>query len=375
MRQPPSGCGHSCFRDQAGGRPISGSNQQSVGGFARRALVVLALAAAFLLAWKLRRIELLLFGSILFAVMFDAAARGLTRWLRLGRGWALALAATLFALFLTAAFAFFGFRFQAQVAQLIHSLPPAWAHFRQTLAGAPLGAAILKPLDQLVSGTHPSLGDHLRGFAVSTGAALGALVLMIMAGIYLAAQPGAYLRGLLRLVPPSHRDRASDFLAVSGAMLRRWLWVQAAAMAAVGLLVGLGLWIIGVPAAAALGLLAGLGEFVPLMGVLIASTPTLLLALTQGWSTVAWTLALLVAVHQFEGDILQPLLQRGLASVPPVVTLFALVGFGELFGLMGVFFAVPLAIVCMAAIQVFYPQPEPPRAPDEKGARRRPRRR
>ncbi len=330
----------------------------SDGRFARKVALALALAAAAFLLWTLRRIELLLFAAIVLSVMFDAAARGLTRLLPIGRGWALALAGILFVGLLTGAFSFFGFRFEAQIAQLIHSLPPAWEHFRQTLGRSPLGAELVRPLDQLSFSPNAAFFTHLKGYAVSTGSAIAAILLMLVGGLYLAAQPDTYRRGLLRLVPPGHRPRVETFLATCRLQLGRWLLVQASAMAVIGLLTGVGLWIIGVPAAGALGLLAGLLEFVPLIGVLLASAPALLLALTQGWTTTAWTLGLLVVVHQFEGNILQPLLQRGLVSIPPVITLFALVAFGEIFGLGGVMFATPLAIVCVAAVQVFYPQPD-----------------
>ena len=325
--------------------------------FAHRVAVVLALIALALAAWKLRRVELLLFGAILFGVLFDALATQLASRLPLNRGWSLALAGLgLLALFV-GAFSFFGYRVEAQIAQLIHSLPPAWAHLRQSLAQTPLGSVALQPLDRIAASPGAGLVDHLKGYAVSTGAAVLGVLLMVIAGLYLAAQPRTYRDGALRLLPTGWQDRAQQFVQLTGAMLRRWLWVQACAMAAVGLLTGLGCWIIGVPAPAALGLLAGVAEFVPLLGVLIASTPILLLALTQGWTTVLWTLGLLICVHQFEGDILQPMLQRGLVRVPPVVTLFALVGFGALFGVMGVIFAAPLAILCVAAVKTFYPRP------------------
>lgn len=333
----------------------------------RRTVIVLALIVAVIAAWKLRRVELLLFGAILFGVLFDALATALASRLPLNRGWSLGLAGLGLAALFVGAFSFFGYRVEAQIAQLIHSLPPAWAHLRQSMAQTPLGSAMLRPLDQIVSSPGAGLVDHLKGYAISTGEGVLALLLMVIAGLYLAAQPAAYRDGALRLLPSDRQVRAREFVQLAAAMLRRWLWVQACAMAAVGLLTGLGLWAIGVPAPAALGLLAGVAEFVPLLGVLIASSPILLLAVTQGWTTVLWTLALLIAVHQFEGDILQPMLQRGLVRVPPVVTLFALVGFGSLFGVIGVIFAAPLAILCLAAVRTFYPRP-----PLEDAARPKP---
>ncbi len=282
-------------------------------------------------------------------------ARVLARRLRLSRGWALAVAAVGSLLILAGAFAFFGFRFEAQVAELIHSLPPAWARLRQSLTATPMGAVLLKTIDQLLATPVGKVLGHLRGYAVSTGAAVLGAILMAVAGLYLAAQPNTYRGGLLRLLAAKDRPEAERFLSTAGQMLRHWLVAQAIAMAVVGLAMGVGFWLIGVPAAAALGVLAAIGEFVPLLGVVIASTPALILAATHGWMTIAWTLGLLVVIHQLDGNLLQPLLQKGMVSIPPVLSLFALIGFGAFFGVMGVLFAAPLTIVCIAAVKTCRP--------------------
>jgi len=59
-------------------------------------------------------------------------------------------------------------------------------------------------------------------------------------------------------------------------------------MTALGILIGLGLWIIGAPSPAALGLLAGLDEFIPLLGAILAIIPALLLAFSEGGNAVQY---------------------------------------------------------------------------------------
>jgi predicted PurR-regulated permease PerM len=59
--------------------------------------------------------------------------------------------------------------------------------------------------------------------------------------------------------------------------------------------------------------------------------------------TILWTLAAVLAVQQFEGNVATPLIQRRAVSLPPAVGVFAVVVFGLVFGILGVFFAVPLA--------------------------------
>ena len=59
-------------------------------------------------------------------------------------------------------------------------------------------------------------------------------------------------------------------------------------MVLVGLLTGIGLWLVGVPSAFALGLLAGLMEFIPFVGPWLSGIPALMIALGVDTSTALW---------------------------------------------------------------------------------------
>jgi predicted PurR-regulated permease PerM len=330
---------------------MSARSQEAI--FVRRVLIVLAFGVGVLALWRLRTVELLLFGAILAGVFFDALAQVLVRRLRLPRGWALAAAAAGSTLIAVGAIAFFGIRFEAQVAELIAGLPPAWARLRQNLGATPLGGLALRTIDQLQATPGGQILSHVRTYAVSAGVAVMGTILVTVAGLYLAAQPKTYRGGLLHLLAADERPSVARFLSDAGAMLRRWLLAQATAMTVIGLATGISFWLLGVPAPAALGVLAGIGEFIPMVGVIIASAPALVLAATHGWPTAGWTLAVLVVIHQLDGNLLQPLLQKGMVSIPPVLSLFAIVGFGAFFGVLGVLFAAPLTIVCITAARTW----------------------
>jgi predicted PurR-regulated permease PerM len=178
------------------------------------------------------------------------------------------------------------------------------------------------------------------------------VVTSFVGGLYLAAQPDVYRHGLLLLFPPGDgRKRLADTIDASGKALRRWLLGQLLAMIFVFVLTGLGLWAIGLPAALALALLASLAEFVPIIGPIVAAIPALLIALAEGWQTALWTLLLYVAIQQVESNLITPLVQHRVVSLPPAVTLFALVAFGLLFGSLGVLFATPLAVVIFVGVK------------------------
>lgn len=339
--------------DEGGGLAFGMSEHIQEASFIRRVLIVLAIGATALAVWRLRKVELVLFGAILAGALFDALARILQRWLRLPRGWALAAGAVTVTLIFAAAMAFFGFRLESQLSEMITGLPPAWARLRQNLGSTPIGATLLKSVDQFLATPGDQVLPQLKGYAVTVGVALMGAVLIAVAGLYLAAQPKAYRGGVLRLLGPRARPQAEAFLTTCGEMLRRWLLAQAMAMAVIGVATGVSFWIIGVPAPGALAVLAAVGEFIPMVGVIVASAPALILAATHGWGAVAWTFAALVVIHQLDGALLQPLLQKGMVQVPPVLSLFAIIGFGAFFGALGVLFAAPLTIVCIVAVRTW----------------------
>ncbi len=119
-----------------------------------------------------------------------------------------------------------------------------------------------------------------------------------------------YRRGFAMLFPPDQHARVFDALDATGLVLRHWLAGQFATMTLVGVLSGLVYWWIGLPSPVALGAIAGVTNFVPFVGPFLSAIPPLLLALSINGETVAWTLAAVIVIQQFEGNIATPLIQR-----------------------------------------------------------------
>ena len=163
-----------------------------------------------------------------------------------------------------------------------------------------------------------------------------------------------YRAGLVKLFPKGTQARITETLDDAGEALRLWLGGQLLAMIMVGFLIAGGLALVGVPSALALGLIAGVTEFVPIVGPVIGAIPALLLASTQDWNLVVWTLAVFVVVQQIESNLIMPLVAGRAVAVPPAVGLFAVVAIGVLFGPLGLLLGYPLAIVTDAAVRRLY---------------------
>ena len=348
--------------------------------FIRRVLIVLGLAALFFLAWQLRSLLLMFFGAVVIASIFRAIADSICRATGWPSGVATALSIVTVLGTLAALIGLFGAHVRDQIDVLGSQLPAAWSAFETRIGNFGFG----NQLERLMATITTSGGASLSSFGralLSIGSGLADLVVVLFAGIYLATQPNFYRAGVIKLVPPRRRDQVDEAMAESETALRLWLKGQAIAMVVVGLLTGIGLWLLDMPSALALGLLAGLLEFVPFAGPLIAAVPAVLLSLAAGPEMTIWVCLLYLGVQQFEGNVLTPMIQQYVVELPGVVLLFSLIGFGTLFGTLGIILAAPLAVVTLVLVKRLYvidaldtatPIPgEPPAARPKRAVKRR----
>lgn len=122
----------------------------------------------------------------------------------------------------------------------------------------------------------------------------------------------------------------------------------------IGLLVGLGMLVLGVPYPAFLGSLAAVLEFIPVIGVLISGLLCCLLALTQGWIQVLVVLLYFIGVHILEGYVLTPRIMGKAIGLHPVITLLAVIAGEEVFGPIGAILAGPIAGLCQSVFFAFW---------------------
>lgn len=331
------------------------SARLSLGQYASRVLVTVALGALAVVVWRISDVIVLAFAGLVIAIVLDAIMRPVMRWLPLSRNWALLVAMTALAVVLGLAGWLIGAEVAAELGQLTETLPGAWRKVQEWIMGLPLVQALLGE-----GGPRGGAGmlrgalGGLAGFTRVTLGALTSLVLVIFLGIIFAADPHVYRRGLVCLAPPSTRARLSEGLDAAGTALRNWLLGQFISMLIIGTVTGLGLWLLGVPMALALGVLAGLLEFIPFIGPIIAAVPAILVAFTVGPQMALYVALLYFVIQQSEGNLVTPMLQRWAAHLPPALAVISVVVFGILFGLLGVLFAVPMMVVAMVLVQKLY---------------------
>jgi len=164
---------------------------------------------------------------------------------------------------------------------------------------------------------------------------------------------------LLKLLPPRQQLRARSAIDKLEPRLRWWLIGALITAVIIGLTSLLGFWLIGLKFFIPLAILAGISEFVPTIGPALAFLVALAFAAAQGTDKVIWLLSLYVLVHILESYVLIPIVFKEAVRVPPIVTLFTVVLWGEIFGIGGLLLAVPINLFLWTLAEHFIGYKEP----------------
>ena len=315
-------------------------------------LLAIALVVALILLWTLRDVALLFFAAILLSSFLRALSELLSRRTHLPQRLALMTTVVAIVVVLAAAVWATGVPMARQLQDLGTTLPGAWAAFQHWATSFQLGQRLVDWMGGAKDVTVP--WAKIAGVASRVTTSIADIVLVFLIGIYLALDPDVYFRGSLSIVPSAQRQQLGDALEQSGTALRRWLLGQFITMAIVGLTVGVGLALLGMPLAPAIGLLAGLFEFVPFFGALAAAVLGILLAFAQGPTQALHVALFFVVVQQLEGNVLTPMVQKWAAHLPPVMSLLSVLIFGALFGVAGVVLGTPLMVVALVLVKALY---------------------
>lgn len=322
----------------------------------RKTLVVAAGVGTAVILWQLSDLIVLLLAAALVAFIFYKFAASIQRVTGLRFSLSLLLAVLLPLVFVIAAFGIFGTMMVTQFGILAEQLPEAVAYVQSWLETTDIGQQLLSQVNSLLP-EGSRVFAMVQGFVGGVGTVVTALVVVLVAGVYLAAQPQLYGQGILNLLPPGAREKTMRVGKAVADALSAWLKAQGVAMLFVGIFTGIALSIVGIPAAPALGMIAGLCEFVPYLGTIMVAIPAIILGFAQSTETGIWTVVLLVIVQQVQGNVITPLLQSRMVELPPALTIFSLFAFGIIMGPMGVILAVPLTVVGMTLVKelVVYP--------------------
>lgn len=316
--------------------------------------------ALLLLSWAGPTI-ILIFAGILAGTVLHGAGSWLSRRMGLPPTWSLAIICAGIVAVIGLAAWWIGPHVAEQLVQLEDQLRSSWDSIRQRLEQGSLGS--------IMSGLTPAsiadqIGAAAGGLMNAAGVALsvvGGLIVVAFIGLYTALAPSGYKAGLLWIMPPGRRHQVGELLGAVAATLRWWFLARMMSMTAVGVLTGLGLWLIGMPLYIALGIVAALCSFVPYLGPVVSAIPAVLIALAQSPTMGLYVLLLYVAIQTAESYVITPQFVQRAINMPPAAVLIVQLLFGVFFGILGVAFASPISAAILTVIKKTVPDGPPSR--------------
>jgi len=198
-----------------------------------------------------------------------------------------------------------------------------------------------------------------EGAAVSVFQLLFSTVLIVVISIYMLLDMPRLARSVDRRFPP--HPGSLPLITRMERALAGYVKGQVLLSLIIGTSAGLGLWVLGiigaVPRADKYALLFGtwvaLTELIPYLGPWLGAVPPFVYALVVHPLSALWVGLLFLVIHQVEGHVVVPNVMGSALRLHPLLVIFGLLAGGEIYGLPGVFVALPLLAAGRACWEFF----------------------
>jgi len=196
--------------------------------------------------------------------------------------------------------------------------------------------------------------EFLEGAALSIFEVLFSLVLIIVVSIYMLLDMGRLSAAVDRRFPP--RPDSGSLIPRIESALAGYVRGQVLLSLIIGVSAGVGLWVLGTLGwaegmdqyALLFGAWVGAMELIPYLGPWLGAIPPVIYALIVDPVSAIWVTLLFLAIHQIEGHIVVPNVMGSALRLHPLLVIFGLLAGGEIYGLAGIFVALPLLAVLRA---------------------------
>ncbi|MDP3908121.1 AI-2E family transporter [Novosphingobium sp.] len=316
---------------------------------AKRAAVWIGLTVLVALTIFLAQPLLVIFGGMVFAAMVDGGARLLGRVAPLPRGIRVTIVLLAGVAFLVWTAMFAGRQIAAEAAalpaivetQALRSISWLQSH------GFAINASNIQTIAEKALG---GVGELTSAVGGVLGGLTTAFLILVM-GIYFAAEPQLYRRGVAWMLPVQEREHFAETTTVMGKTLRRLMFGRLIGMFVEGIATWAMLAIYGVPMAGLLGLLTGLLAFLPNIGAPISGLLMVIVGFSGGVEMGLYCVIVYVVVQTVDGNVIVPMVAKRTADLAPALVLGAQLIMGVLFGIIGLMLADPLVAMIKVALE------------------------
>ncbi|MFZ2523556.1 MAG: AI-2E family transporter [Minisyncoccia bacterium] len=196
-----------------------------------------------------------------------------------------------------------------------------------------------------------SISSNAFGTVATFFGGILSFFLIVILSFYLSVEEDGVGKFLKAITTIKHEKYVVALWKRSQKKIGLWMQGQLVLAVIIGMLVYLGLLLLKVPNALLLACFAAAFEIIPLFGPILASIPAIAISFVSGGFPTALIVAgLYLIVHQFENQLIYPLVVKKVVGVSPVVSIVALAAGWQLAGVIGLILAVPIASVVIEFI-------------------------
>lgn len=204
----------------------------------------------------------------------------------------------------------------------------------------------VKPIPVVIRGTSVapwSVAQSVLGPLVEP---VGLIVLALVFVGFILLQKDDLRDRVVRLAGSGDMQRTTVALDEAAARLSRYLFLQTCINTCFGMIIGVGLWLIGIPNAGLWALMSMLLRFVPYLGVPLSFLfpCALAIAIDPGWGKMMWTIILYGSVEAIVGQVIEPFVYGRSMGLSAVAVVVAAVFWTWLWGPVGLLLSTPLTM-------------------------------
>ncbi len=198
--------------------------------------------------------------------------------------------------------------------------------------------------------------NNISNIVFSIVSIIAILVIVPFMAFFLLKDNQRLLRGIINIMPNKYFEVSYSVLNSIGIQLGRFVrgWLLDALF--VGLLSGIGLWILGIDNAVSIGFVAGIGHLIPYFGPIIGGIPAIIISLIQfgNFSMLPSIVLMFTFVYTLDNGFIQPNVFSKSTDMHPLMIIILIIVGSQLLGILGMILAVPIATVVKTAAKEIY---------------------
>lgn len=247
-----------------------------------------------------------------------------------------------------------------QASQLVGVLGKSWNAISGSVHALQEFSARYGLTDNLQAGVQTLEGQIGRavGGVFSTltdifGGIVGLIVVLVLT-FYVVVEEEEARHALRNFLPEEYHELTSTIIERVEEKIGRWLLAQLFLMLMIGVTYSIGLSLIGLNAVLVLSVFGGFTEFIPYLGPVLGAIPILFIAVADSPLKAALALVVVILIQQLESHVIVPQVMRRAVGLNPIICITALLVGAKLFGLFGVFLAIPVATAASVTLTELY---------------------